>query len=281
MAKPRHAAAPALIEFVLRHMRIQTLPGSLQRCSNGSFTCQRRTLSDTNLIYVLRGKVAWYVDQQEHLLTDRMLMLSPRLVPHHAESRSGRILLLSMHLIPTLPGGQDVFDVLRPRHIQKIQPGARLESYLQAAALEYERDDRHAVEQALHDWAGLITRELFRHSAASNALAVKPFDPVVLRVLERLEARLCLPTRLGDLADLSGYTPQHLNRLFQRALGMTPLRHLAHLRMRRAAQLLDDHRLSVAAVGREVGIDDPYYFSRLFKQHFGKSPLAYRAEADS
>lgn len=41
--------------------------------------------------------------------------------------------------------------------------------------------------------------------------------------------------------------------------------------MERAMHLLE-HGSSVAATGRELGYDDPYYFSRMFKRILGMSP---------
>jgi AraC-like DNA-binding protein len=40
--------------------------------------------------------------------------------------------------------------------------------------------------------------------------------------------------------------------------------------------LLRDTDLAVAEVARNVGYDDPYYFSRVFKAREGCAPLYYR-----
>ena len=84
------------------------------------------------------------------------------------------------------------------------------------------------------------------------------------------------PTTLDWLSERSGFTPQHLNRVFRGLLGVTPLQYLNRMRMERAASLLADGRLTIKAIAREVSFDDPYYFSRQFKQHFGRSPAQYR-----
>jgi len=89
------------------------------------------------------------------------------------------------------------------------------------------------------------------------------------------------PTTLDDLAQLAGYTPQHLNRTFRRELGVTPLQHLTKLRMEHAAALLAEGKLTVKAIASAVACEDPYYFSRQFRQHFGRSPVQYRIAAGS
>ena len=40
--------------------------------------------------------------------------------------------------------------------------------------------------------------------------------------------------------------------------------------------LLDTTDLKVNQIGCQLGIDDPYYFSRLFKRQMGVSPRSYR-----
>jgi AraC-like DNA-binding protein len=82
---------------------------------------------------------------------------------------------------------------------------------------------------------------------------------------------------LSELAKRAGFSAQHLNRVFREILGVTPLQYLARTRMERAATLLRNDDLTVGAVGKRVGFDDPYYFSRVFSQHFKKSPAQYRA----
>jgi AraC family transcriptional regulator, transcriptional activator of pobA len=49
--------------------------------------------------------------------------------------------------------------------------------------------------------------------------------------------------------------------------------------MSEAARLLRFTDLTVQQVALRVGYDDPLYFSRAFKRHFGDSPMAYRAQS--
>ena len=49
--------------------------------------------------------------------------------------------------------------------------------------------------------------------------------------------------------------------------------------MSEAARLLRFTDQNVQQVAQRVGYDDPLYFSRAFKRHFGDSPMAYRAHA--
>jgi AraC-like DNA-binding protein len=46
--------------------------------------------------------------------------------------------------------------------------------------------------------------------------------------------------------------------------------------MERAAELLAEDRLTVRAIAKQLGFGDPFYFSRTFRRHFGRSPSEYR-----
>ncbi|WP_304063518.1 hybrid sensor histidine kinase/response regulator transcription factor [Pedobacter glucosidilyticus] len=48
------------------------------------------------------------------------------------------------------------------------------------------------------------------------------------------------------------------------------------VRLKRAAQLLEDNQLSIAEIAYSVGFNDRKYFSKEFKKQFGKAPSDYR-----
>ena len=68
-----------------------------------------------------------------------------------------------------------------------------------------------------------------------------------------------------------------LARLFRRGMHTSPASWLADMRIAQARRLLRSTALSVQQISRRVGIDDPYYFSRVFRRKTGVSPRQYRA----
>ncbi|WP_144875738.1 AraC family transcriptional regulator [Microbacterium sp. 1.5R] len=62
------------------------------------------------------------------------------------------------------------------------------------------------------------------------------------------------------------------------ATGLTPLQLLIDSRLSRAQTLLVETDLEVGAIARQVGFDDPSYFSRQFTQRLGRSPSLFRDE---
>jgi len=68
----------------------------------------------------------------------------------------------------------------------------------------------------------------------------------------------------------------YLSRLFQEFAEDSPYRVLIRCKMEYAAGLLAYQQLSVQEAAAEVGFEDPYHFSRVFKRSFGISPRDYR-----
>ena len=52
------------------------------------------------------------------------------------------------------------------------------------------------------------------------------------------------------------------------------------MRMKKAAELLLKTDATVAEVAYQVGINDPFYFSKCFKTQFGVSPSTYQKNKD-
>ncbi|MNH42191.1 Arabinose operon regulatory protein [compost metagenome] len=48
------------------------------------------------------------------------------------------------------------------------------------------------------------------------------------------------------------------------------------MRINHAKELLDATHLSIGEVGYQVGLEDPYYFSKVFKKYVGMSPSEYK-----
>lgn len=68
-----------------------------------------------------------------------------------------------------------------------------------------------------------------------------------------------------------------LYRSFMKRFGCSPKRFLLEYRIERARLLLETGRHSVHEVSNSVGFEDPFYFSRAFKEVVGESPRRYMA----
>lgn len=94
---------------------------------------------------------------------------------------------------------------------------------------------------------------------------------------ECLESRLTL----DELARYIGYSPSQFSLIFRNGTGHSPLNYFNILKVQRACQLLETTNLKINQICVKVGIDDCYYFSRLFTKIVGISPKKYRSATSS
>jgi AraC-like DNA-binding protein len=85
---------------------------------------------------------------------------------------------------------------------------------------------------------------------------------------------------LGEVAQACHLDLAYLCRLFQRFGRERPNRYLQHLRLSRAAELLQNSDRPVKDVADELGFSDPFNFSRAFQREFGVSPGRVRLKPD-
>ncbi|OGV90056.1 MAG: hypothetical protein A3K19_22890 [Lentisphaerae bacterium RIFOXYB12_FULL_65_16] len=124
--------------------------------------------------------------------------------------------------------------------------------------------------------AAELIRELTRTARTFPRVANQRSAAHFHRVCEYITAHLGQPLAVADLAACLGCSEPTVTRLFRAHAQMSPVNWMNQARVRRARQLLTTTRLPVAEIGRQVGVPDPFYFSKLFKKWTGESPLAYR-----
>ncbi|WP_223068624.1 response regulator transcription factor [Paenibacillus caui] len=99
-------------------------------------------------------------------------------------------------------------------------------------------------------------------------------------VVEEIKHRIS--THYGDdltrtsLAETVYLNPDYLARLFKKETGVPLGTYIIQARIRVAKQLLETTHLSVNTIARKVGYTNYSYFSKLFKQDIGCTPIEYR-----
>lgn len=83
------------------------------------------------------------------------------------------------------------------------------------------------------------------------------------------------PITVEWLAEYTSVSHSSLYRRFVEMFGVSPKRFLLEYRVERACQMLVSTELSVQEISSSVGFEDPFYFSRAFKEIKGVSPRQY------
>ncbi|MEO8182758.1 MAG: helix-turn-helix domain-containing protein [Deltaproteobacteria bacterium] len=99
----------------------------------------------------------------------------------------------------------------------------------------------------------------------------------VRATLEFLRQHASRPVRVEALAAMADLSASQYAAHVRKLTGYSPKEHLIRLRIHRAAQLLDTTNDAVASIARQVGYEDPLYFSRAFRRLYDLSPSTYRS----
>lgn len=117
-------------------------------------------------------------------------------------------------------------------------------------------------------------------SEAADQFSIRTGLPEPLsRALQYIDNQFCNPalTRM-DTARAAGISAVSLGKLFRENLHKTVNHHILELRLERGKRLLAQTGLSVGEIARQCGFTYPYYFCRVFREHFGCTALAFRQE---
>ena len=91
-----------------------------------------------------------------------------------------------------------------------------------------------------------------------------------------MQDNLANPVTLDNIAQSAHLSVSFFSRKFRQDTSYAPIEYFNHLRIQKACQLLHFSDLRINEVASQIGIDDPFYFSRLFKKQMGVSPVDYR-----
>jgi transcriptional regulator GlxA family with amidase domain len=84
------------------------------------------------------------------------------------------------------------------------------------------------------------------------------------------------PNPVRAMVRLSGLAERTFKRRFQQTTGMSPLAYVHTVRLEEAKQMLETSDAPIETVAREVGYEDPAFFSRLFRRSVSLTPALYR-----
>ena len=101
-------------------------------------------------------------------------------------------------------------------------------------------------------------------------------NDVTEKAIEYMHNHLKERIILKQLCSYLGVSLSHFSLLFKQKTGYAPIEYCIYLKIQKACQLLQFSLLRINEIAVEVGINDQYYFSRLFTDTMGVPPKQYR-----
>ena len=125
----------------------------------------------------------------------------------------------------------------------------------------------------------LILREQYEPVSNTPGCAFESVNKkyVVDQIIHYFEEHYEQKISLDQIAENMYLSPFYISKIFKSETGDTPIRYLINIRLEKAKDLLKEGRTgSIQEVAANVGYDDAYHFSKLFKKRYGVSPSQVR-----
>lgn len=101
-------------------------------------------------------------------------------------------------------------------------------------------------------------------------------DDIVQMAIRYMNENIAKPLKLSDISRHLGCSQSFFSSIFSGSTGQSPISYFIQLKIKRACSLLDFTSLKINQICHLVGMNDPYYFSRIFTRTMGVSPRKYR-----
>ncbi len=104
--------------------------------------------------------------------------------------------------------------------------------------------------------------------------------PAIHRAQDAIMADPAHDWSLPGLADIAHLSERHLSRLFREHVGQSVVDYVNLMRVTLAQELLKQSRLDMESLAHRAGFASSRHMRRVFSQHHGLSPRAFRKTAD-
>ena len=109
-----------------------------------------------------------------------------------------------------------------------------------------------------------------------NYVDNKKEEDVIALTIALMQKKIASIVSLQEFADFAKLSVSHFSAIFREKTGYSPIEYFNHLKIQKACQYLLLTNMTVKEIAAQLGIDDQYYFSRMFSKLMGHSPIEYR-----
>jgi AraC-like DNA-binding protein len=233
-----------------------------------------RKIVDLELILVLKGGFEFITDKGEKIFHSPYEILTIFPGERHLYRRinnTGESLFSCIHceLLPSLLWQIGDYRLNpAPWRLTKIEKTSEIPSLFHRAAQIFEGYSKYknALLESVVKEIWLLLCEKW------NQFENPDISKRILEMIQYLRKNMNKPVSRQDLAKEFYITPEHVNYLFQKEIGLTPTQLLNRERILCAYNLMHHEGQSVKQASLRVGFSDPFYFSKMFKRQMGFSP---------
>ena len=230
-------------------------------------------------IYCIDGEGWFSIRGEKHEVHANQYFILPAGIPHtYASSTRSPWTIYWIHFkgeLASLYAPQTIAPMdINPEAHSRISHRIDLfEELFNTLKNGYSMENLQYVSSLFHHYLG--TLRYIRSYREANHLSVNEGNAIQTAIhymKENLEKHITL----SEMAASVGYSPSHFSLIFKREIGHAPLNYFNLLKIQQACFLLDTTDMKIKQICYKIGIEDAYYFSRLFNKIMGMSPREYK-----
>jgi AraC family transcriptional regulator of arabinose operon len=228
------------------------------------------------LLYCVDGSGYIHIGKKKHILKPNTYFIIPKGVPHHyGTDKTDPWSIYWVHF-----GGENA-SLLYARYTREVEVEVQFIPY-------YE----HRIELFNLILSLLESNYSIRNIELTNLVLLEFLSSFIYNIelypsyytadhinssIEFMKENLDKTYSIQELADRLFYSVSHYSDLFKKKTGFSPIRYFNQLKIQKSCQYLYFTDMNIKEICGKVGIEDPYYFSRMFKNLMGLSPAKYRS----
>ncbi|MBR0276371.1 MAG: AraC family transcriptional regulator [Prevotella sp.] len=251
--------------------------------ADSHFRQRREPIGEHVLIYCMEGAGWFILDDMKYDVRANQYFILPPNKPHaYAAEREHPWTIYWIHF--TGPhaaiyseGADTPQDILPAVNSRISERNHIFEEIFSTLSRSTDIESLRYASSLLHYYlASMHYLRHYRHNEGNTVLS-----DVVAAAIHYMHENMEHRITLDQIASFTGYFPSRFSSIFRQQTGKSPLAYYNEMKINRARQLLDTTSMHVNQICHKVGIDDSYYFSRLFSKLVGMSPKQYRARRDN
>lgn len=232
---------------------------------------------DYQLLYVAAGKTHFIIDGVDHTVTaGHMVLYSPGEPQFYEYFGKEKPEVYWVHFT-----GGDVEGILReyaiPRNKNIFFSGVSL---VYANLFMEMISELQNCQTGYRDMLTMYLRQLFQQVQRSREerrpVVSAGIQEEIGYALRYFSEHYNEPIEIKEYAHRRGMSVSWFLRCFKQVTGKTPVQYITALRISNAVSLMESSDCNVTEAAAIVGYDNPFYFSRLFREQFGFPPSEYR-----